>query len=114
MVLKTNESGSSDAATVGKLVNFTVHTDVMAEKEVVVRTGALAIDRMKSIQPATFNNPAQITIEPQHVQAVDGQMVALNGNEQTIPGAFPNQGAGFSPGTLITAQVMNETEIKVN
>jgi hypothetical protein len=114
VILQTNESGASDAATVGKLINFTVQTDVMAEKEVVIRTGALAIGRVKAIQPATFNSAAQLTIELQHVQAVDGQMISLNGNEQTIQGAFPNQGAGFNPGAMITAQVMNTVEIKVN
>jgi hypothetical protein len=45
---------------------------------------------------------------------VDGQMVALNGNEQSVRGQFPGQGTTVQTGTSITAQVMNNQKIKVD
>ena len=81
--------------------------------KVVIKTGAIAVGRVKSLQEATYNNPAEITIELKSVQAVDGQLVDLNGTEQTMKGIYPNQGTLINIGTSITANVMNDTEVKI-
>jgi hypothetical protein len=62
-MLETAERFGTDQVTVGKEIQFRVRTNVMAENEVAIRTGALAIGRVKAIEPATYNNPAEIRIE---------------------------------------------------
>ena len=111
--LETNERIFTDQATVGKIIQFKVKMNVTVNGKVVVKTGAAAIGRIKTVQAATFNNPAEITIELTSVQAVDGQQVPLNGTEQTIRGEYPNQGTQIPIGTSITTNVMNDIEIKV-
>jgi len=112
ILLETNEAFSSDQATVGQILNFKVRTNVQAQGRTVITTGSMAIGRVKSVSEATFNSPAQITIELQYVQAVDGQMVALNPTEQTLKGLYPNEGTTGNIGFNITAQVMNDIRIK--
>jgi hypothetical protein len=114
ILLETNEKFASDQVTVGKTIQFKVRTNVMADNKVAIRTGALATGRVKAIEPATHNNPEEIRIELEYVQAVDGQMVPLNGNEQSIRGQFPGEGTSVAYATTITAQVMNNQKIKVD
>jgi hypothetical protein len=114
VLLETNETFKSDDVTVGKVLQFRVRTNVMAEGEVVIQTGALAIGRVKAIESATHNSQEEIRFELEYVQAVDGQMVALNGNEQSARGQFTGQGTTVQIVTSITAQVMNNQKIKVN
>lgn len=111
--LELNERMFTDQATVGKVVQFKVKMNVMKDRKTLVKTGAVAIGRVKAIRPATYNNPTEITIELTSVQAVDGQQVPLNGNEQTLRGEFPNQGTVINVGTSITANVMNDMNIEI-
>lgn len=111
--LEANERVMSDEATVGKLIQFKVKMNVTVDGKVVIATGAAAIGRIKSVSEATFNSPAEVTIELTSVQAVDGQQVPLNGTEQTVKGTYPNEGMVVNIGTSITANVMNDIVIKV-
>jgi hypothetical protein len=86
----------------------------MAEGEVAISTGALAVGRVKHIQMNTYNEPEEIRIEMLYVQAVDGQMVPLNGNEQSIRGQFPNEPTSVQFGTSITSHVTNNIMIETN
>lgn len=112
VILETTETLRSGQATVGQLVQFRVRTNVYAENEVAIATGAMATGRIKAIEPSTHNNPETYKIEVMYVQAVDGQQVALNGQELSIKGQFPGEDAGHNPGTTVTATVMNDTKIK--
>ncbi len=114
VLLETAERFSSDQVTVGKVIQFRVRTNVMAGKEVAIRTGALAIGRVKAIEPATYNNPAEIRIELQYAQSVDGQTIALSGQEQSLRGQFTGQGTSVETGASITGFVMNDTRIKID
>ncbi len=114
IVLESNESLFSGALTPGKMIQMRVRTNVFAEGKLAIRTGATALGRVKSIEGTTFNSPESVTIELFYVQAVDGQQVPLNGNEQTITGIAPNEGTTVPVNTLITSQVMNDQEIKVD
>lgn len=114
VVLESNESLFSGTLTPGKMIQMRVRTNVFAEGKLVIRTGATALGRVKNIEGTTFNSPESVTIELFYVQAVDGQQIPLNGNEQTITGAAPNEGATVPVNTLITSQTMNDTEIKAD
>ena len=111
VMLETAERVSSEQLTVGKVLQFKVTMNVMAEGKVAIRSGALALGRVKAIEKSTYNEPESIRIEMMHVQAVDGQMVPLNGNEQTIQGRYKGEAATIETGTSITANVTNDIEI---
>lgn len=111
VVLETTEKVSSDAVTVGKILIFRVRTNVVVDGETVIATGAIAIGRVKSIKPASFNFPEEITLEVTYAQAVDGQQVSLYGAEQTYKGRFPRESTVVEPGQMITGTVMNNTNI---
>jgi hypothetical protein len=113
VILETSEALQSGQATVGQLVQFRVRANVYAEGEATIVTGALAMGRIKAIEPSTYNNPETYKLEVMYVQAVDGQQVPLNGNEVSIRGQFPGQEASSQPGMTITASVMNDMKIKV-
>ena len=112
VLLELAESLSSEQMTAGQLVQFKVTTDVVVDGRVAIRTGALAWGRIKGIDKPTYNNPAQLRLEVQHVQAVDGQQIKLNGAEQTLRGKFSSQGFQAQPGTTIMTTVMNDNEVK--
>ncbi|MFN4255004.1 MAG: hypothetical protein ACK4Q5_08380 [Saprospiraceae bacterium] len=114
VILESNESLFSGAVAPGKMIQMRVRTNVFAEGKLVIRTGATALGRVKSIEGTTFNAPESVTIELFYVQAVDGQQIPLNGNEQTITGTAPNEGTTVPVNTLITSQTMNDQEIKVD
>jgi len=113
VILETSEALQSGQATVGQLVQFRVRANVYAEGEATIVTGALAMGRIKAIEPSTYNNPETYKLEVMYVQAVDGQQVPLNGNEMSIRGQFSGQDVSSQPGATITASVMNDMKIKV-
>lgn len=112
VILESTDLIKTGQATVGQLVNFRVRTNVEAEGEVVIATGALGLGRIKSIEKASYNNPEVFHIEVTNVQAVDGQMVSLTGQELQIKGKYAGQEAGAEPGKTITAYVTNDIKIK--
>ena len=112
VILQSTETLKSGQATVGQLVHFRVTTHVKADGDVVISTGALGLGRIKSIDPATFNNPETFHIEVTNVQAVDGQMVALTGQELQIKGKYSSQDATAEANRTITAYVTNDIKIK--
>lgn len=113
VMLETAEKISSDAVTVGKPLVFRVRTNVVVEGKVVITTGAIAIGRIKSITPTTYNNPEEIALEVTYVQAVDGSQVPLNGAEQTFKGRFSRESAVVEPGQMIIGTVMNNMNINL-
>lgn len=112
VMLETSEKLDSRQITIGQLVQFKVKTNVYAEGRLVIRTGSLALGRIKTIQKASYNHPESITIEITSVQAIDGQSVALNPTEQTIKGTYTGQGFTMNKGKMVTANVMNDYRIK--
>lgn len=111
VMLETTEKISSDAVTVGKILLFRVRTNVVVDGKVVITTGAIAMGRVKSITPTTYNNPEEIAFEVTYAQAVDGQQVALNGAEQTYKGRFSRESVVVEPGQMIVGTVMNNINI---
>ena len=111
VILETNETAAMDDVTIGQTLHFKVKTDVTVNGRTVIRTGATAIGRVKNMLNATYNDPAMIDIELSYVQAVDGQMVPLDGDPLTIKGTFPNEGATINQGTTVTGRVMNNISI---
>ncbi len=114
VLLQLDEQIQSSRMTVGQMVKFKVTTDVIVDGRIAIRTGALAYGRVKNVAQSTYNNAEEITFEVKTVQAVDGQQVALNGAEQILKGAYPNQGTTAPSGATISATVMNDVEIKTN
>jgi hypothetical protein len=112
VILELAEKVQSDAMTVGQLIRFKVSTNVVVDGKIAIRSGALALGRVKHVSPSTYNNAAQLTIEVNSVQAVDGQQIPLDGNEQTVKGQFSGQGTTALVGIAITSTVMNDITIK--
>lgn len=108
----TEEIKSADM-TEGQLVEFKVKSDIYADNKVVIKSGAMAMGRVKSIEKSTYNNPEKITIEVTQVQAVDGQQVNLAASEQTLKGKFSGEGSTIQSGTMISATVLNDTKVRV-
>jgi hypothetical protein len=113
VVLETAEKINSDQATVGKTLMFRVRANVVVNGETVIATGAIAIGRVTAIEEGTFNHPGEMKIEVTSVQSVDGQMVALNGAEQSYHGKYNGEGVTVEVGQNILATVMNNTCIKI-
>lgn len=114
ILLELTEKIESSNMTVGQLIKFKVRSNVSVDGKVSVRTGALAIGRVKAISLSTYNNPEELHIEVTSVKAVDGQQISLDGDEQIIKGDFPGQASTAKTGTIITATVRNDVEIKIN
>jgi hypothetical protein len=104
--LELAEQLNPQKMTTGRIMKFTVKMNVFAEGRLVIRTGAIAVGRIKSIEQASYNDPMEVNIEISTVQAVDNTMVDLNGTEalflsdEKIP-SLPQ----------LIARVMNDTEI---
>ena len=112
VVLELNQRFTADEVKEGTTIKFIVRADVMSEGKVVIKTGALAIGRVNYVKAATYNDKAEVGIELRQVKAVDGQMVDLDGNLSIINGENPNEGLTAYAGKGLTAQVLNDINIK--
>ncbi len=111
--LETTEQIQSNKMTVGRIVKCKITTDVVVDGKVVIRTGAIAHARVTRITPTTYNGPEQITLSAINAQAADGQIIALNGVEQTFKGRLPGQPMNVYIGTPLSAHVTNNCDINL-
>ena len=109
--LEIIEQVQSNKVTVGHLVKCRITTDVVVDGKVVIRTGAVATARVSAIAPTTYNEGEKITLRAINAQAADGQIIALNGTEQTVKGRLPNQAVTAHIGTPLNAHVTNNCKI---
>lgn len=109
--LETTEQIQSNKMTVGRIIKCKITTDVVVDGKVVIRTGAIAYARVTRITPTTYNGPEQVTLSAINAQAVDGQIIALNGIEQTFKGRPPGQPMNVYIGTPLSAHVTNNYEV---
>jgi hypothetical protein len=114
ILLETSEQISSSQISVGTNLKCNVSANVVVQGHIAIRTGALALGRIKSISPSTHNSAEMIIIEMVHVQAVDGKMVSLIGSEQAIKGQFPGQDVSIESGVNMTSFVNNNTEVNID
>jgi hypothetical protein len=111
--LELAEQLRSQKLTVGRIVKFTVKMHVKIDGKVVVRTGAMATGRIKNIERNSFNDPEEVNIEINNVQAVDGTMIEVNGTESIFLGDNSNEDAEVNSLQQLIARVMNDTEIEL-
>jgi hypothetical protein len=112
ILLETTETLDASQMTIGQLIQFKVKTDVMVNGKKLIATGAQATGRVKDLGKGSYNHSGTVTIEITYVQAVDGQQVSMNGQEQQMKGYHKGQSAKIQTGTAISAYVMNDTEIR--
>lgn len=113
VMLEVNEIRSTELA-VGRKVEMRVAFDVTIKEEVVIKTGAFAVGRIKSIDTGGYSSKASITLELEYVLAVDGTTVPLFGNEQTFLASNPGEPGQSESNGLITAQTRNNIKIAVD
>lgn len=111
VLLETNEQLKSEVMTVGRIVKCRVIADVVVDGKVVIRTGAVATARVKRIQPTTYNESERLTLVALSAKAVDGQMIALSGTEQTTKGLMPNEPVRVHIGTPLNGNVVNNYSV---
>jgi hypothetical protein len=111
--LETTERVSSNTA-IGTVVKMRVRANVVnTEGEVLVVSGALAWGIVKYQVAATYNAPASIVIRPTYISTVDGQNIAVNGDEQTFVGEFVLQNFVVEQAQQFTATTTNNEVIKL-
>jgi hypothetical protein len=111
--LELAEQLRSQKMTVGRIVKFTVKMNVKVGGDVFVRSGTLAVGRIKSIERNSYNDPEEVNIEITSVQAVDGTMVDLNGTEAIFLGDNSGEEATIASLPQMIARVMNDIDIEV-
>jgi hypothetical protein len=109
--LELAEQLRSQKLTVGRIVKFSVLMNVKAEGHVVIRTGAMGIGRIKSIERNSYNDPEEVNIEITAVQAVDNTMVDVNGTESVFLGDNSGEEATIASLPKMICRVMNDTDI---
>ena len=114
VILELNQRFTADEVKEGTTIKFIVRADVMAEGRVVIKTGALAIGRVTYVKAATYNDKAEVGIELLQVKSVDGQLVDLDGNLSIISGENANESLTTYAGKSLTAQVLNDINIKAD
>jgi hypothetical protein len=105
-----NTINSSDAQP-GDLVEFKVRTDVIVGGTIVIPTGATAQGIVKDVYASNMNEPGRLVIVVDQVQAIDGQLVKLSGNQQTITGKSRAEPGELKIGRTFTAEVASNKAI---
>jgi hypothetical protein len=111
--LELAEQLRSQKMSVGRIVKFTVKMNVKVGGDVFVRSGMMAVGRIKSIERNSYNDPEEVNIEISSVQAVDGTMIDLNGTEAIFLGDNSGEDATIASLPQMIARVMNDTDIEV-
>ena len=115
--LNLNQTISSAEVEVGHIVEFLVQSHVTINGQVVISAGSIAEGRITKVVKTCGKNChircAQITIEAETVQAVDGQRIYLRSSPLTVKGkCYGDDPAVAKLGTTLSARILNN--IKIN
>ena len=114
VTLKLTETINSDEVTVGQNVQLMVDMNVKVAGEVVVKSNAYAIGRIKKKKDKNSPNcKSTLTVEVVSVQTVDGQQLPLNGQEQTFISERPGLSVTVHAGKTITGFFKNEEVVLI-
>jgi len=114
VILKLTETIHSDEVTVGQNVQLLVDMNVTVAGEVVIKSNAYAIGRVKKKKEKNSSTcKSTLTLEVTSVQTVDGQQLPLNGQEQTFASERPGLSVTIHAGKTITGFFKNEEIILI-
>lgn len=112
VIIENIEKIDSDRSTTGKTFNCKVVADVVVKGKILIAGGSMAVGRVKKVDAGTYSRGASITLVVTHVQTVDGQLVAVVGDEQTFDGEDPRMGTSVQPGQRFINNVTNNVGVK--
>ena len=114
VTFKLTEALNSDEVTVGQHIQLMVDLNVVVDGEVIIRSNAYAIGRVKAVKnSSSINYKSTLTIEMVSVQAVDGQQIPLNGQEQIFTSERPGQNVILNAGKTVTGFFKNNETITI-
>lgn len=108
---KLTESITSDAVSTGQHVQLMVDMNVVKDGKVIIKSNAIATGRIKAVKKGTINCKESLTLEVISVQAVDGQQIPLNGQEQTFISTAPGQTLTLHAGKTLLGYFKNDEVI---
>lgn len=109
--LQLNQTFTATDVQVGNSLDFLVRSDVTVNGKVVIAAGSLAEGWVKSVANGCNGKCAEITIEVNNVQAVDGQRVNLRSIPHVIKAPCCGANTSASIGTNLSARVLNDLKI---
>lgn len=104
---------NTETVQVGNLIQLKVRTNVVVKGKVVIRANTMALGRISEVSRTTANSSGSATIEVRDVQAVDGQLINLNATYQLSGDCTSGQSCLIRSGFIITAHVMDNSEIEI-
>ncbi|MEY4904356.1 MAG: hypothetical protein RLZZ292_2171 [Bacteroidota bacterium] len=113
VVLIINKEVRASETSGGETVALEVQGNVTVGGETFILTGSYGIGEVSNITETTTNYAQEITLLATHVQAVDGSMIALRGEEQAFKARNIGDEAVIHKRKTLLARVMNDTIIKL-
>ena len=114
VTFKLTEALDSDQVTVGQNIQLMVDLNVVVDGVVIIRSNAYAIGRVKAVDnSSSINYKSTLTLELVSVQAVDGQQIPLNGQEQIFTSERPGQNVILNAGKTVTGFFKNKETILI-
>ncbi len=104
---------NTETVQVGNLIQLKVRTNVTVKGKVVIRANTMALGRITEVSRTTANSSGSATIEVRDVQAVDGQLINLNATYQLSGDCIPGQSCLIRSGFIITAHVMDNSDVEI-
>ncbi|MEM6318163.1 MAG: hypothetical protein AAF960_10865 [Bacteroidota bacterium] len=112
VLLKIAETVYSSELTVGQNIQMKVDRDVKVNGCVVVKTNAYAVGRVKRVSQAHYaDSHTTVTIELISVQAVDGQTIELDADEQIFKSPRPGEDLTLHAGKTVMGRFKNDETI---
>ena len=104
---------NTETVQVGNLIQLKVRSNVTVKGKVVIRANTMALGRITEVSRTTANSSGSATIEVRDVQAVDGQLINLNATYQLSGDCTPGQSCLIRSGFIITAHVMDNSDVEI-
>ncbi len=113
IVAEANQDLSSETTTVGNIVSFKMHDNLILSQKTVIAKDAMVFGKIRTIRKTTYNRPECIQIELQMIKAIDGQMINLYGGYIEVLAESPGMNAKMEKGKLGIAYVQDTIIIQV-
>ena len=104
---------NTETVQVGNLIQLKVRSNVTVKGKVVIRANTMALGRITEVSRTTANSSGSATIEVRDVQAVDGQLINLNATYQLSGDCTPGRSCLIRSGFIITAHVMDNSDVEI-
>jgi hypothetical protein len=102
---ETNQIIDEEHAVIGNIIEVKCKHNVSINDKIIIQVGVIGYAQVNLFRPSTISDPAEISLTLIYIQAVDGQILFLSGNESRFKAKNPKEKIHVPIGQILVGNI---------